>query len=84
MIQSPQDMKYETTYEDATITDPKEREKHFLQNDHLRLFGRNYGQELQKGGFNVKEDRFVMDELTPEEVKKYALPGQEIVYFCWK
>ncbi|SEI96943.1 Methyltransferase domain-containing protein [Dyadobacter sp. SG02] len=84
LIQSPQDMKYEVTYEDPTITDPKEREIHFLQNDHLRLFGRNYGRELEKGGFKVTEDRFVMDELSPAEVKKYSLPGEEIVYFCQK
>jgi SAM-dependent methyltransferase len=84
LIQSPQDMKYEVTYEDPTITDPKEREKHFLQNDHLRLFGRNYGRELEKGGFKVTEDRFVMNELTPAEVKRYSLPGEEIVYFCQK
>lgn len=84
LIQSPQDMKYEVTYEDPTITDPKEREIHFLQNDHLRLFGRNYGRELEKGGFKVTEDRFVMDELTPAEVKRYSLPGEEIVYFCQK
>lgn len=84
LIQSPQDMKYEITYEDPTITDPKEREIHFLQNDHLRLFGRNYGQELEKGGFKVTEDRFVMDELTKAEVQRYSLPGEEIVYFCQK
>jgi SAM-dependent methyltransferase len=84
LIQSPQDMKYAVTYEDATITDPREREKHFLQNDHLRLFGRNYGRELEKGGFRVKEDRFVMDELSSEEVERYALPAEEIVYFCEK
>ncbi|HWV30998.1 MAG TPA: class I SAM-dependent methyltransferase [Dyadobacter sp.] len=84
LIQSPQDMKYEVTYEDPTITDPKEREIHFLQNDHLRLFGRNYGQELEKGGFKVTEDRFVMDELAKEEVQRYSLPGEEIVYFCQK
>ncbi|NIJ54037.1 class I SAM-dependent methyltransferase [Dyadobacter arcticus] len=84
LIQSPQDMKYDVTYEDASIIDPKEREKHFLQNDHLRLFGKNYGAELEKGGFNVLEDRFVMDELSAAEVKKYSLPGEEIVYFCRK
>ncbi|QRR00365.1 class I SAM-dependent methyltransferase [Dyadobacter sandarakinus] len=84
LIQSPQDLRHATTYEDATITDPREREKHFLQNDHLRLFGRDYARELEKGGFTVTEDRFVMDELTPAEVKRYALPADEIVYFCQK
>ncbi len=84
IIQSPQDLSRAVTYEDPAITDPGEREKHFLQRDHYRIFGRNYGEELKKGGFKVTEDRFVMDELTPSEVERYALPAAEIVYFCEK
>jgi SAM-dependent methyltransferase len=84
IIQSPQDWNRAVTYEDKTITDPKAREEHFLQSDHYRIFGRNYGEELKKGGFVVTEDRFVMDELTKGEVKRYALPAQEIVYLCQK
>lgn len=84
IIQSPQDLSKATTYEDASITDPKEREKHFWQDDHLRLFGRDYGKRLEKGGFKVTEDRFVMDQLTPQEVKLFALPANEIIYFCQK
>ena len=84
IIQSPQDWSKATTYEDPAITDPKEREKHFWQDDHLRLFGRDYGRRLEKGGFKVTEDRFVMDELTPEEVKRYALPANEVIYLCRK
>lgn len=84
IIQSPQDLSRAETYEDKSITDPKDREKHFLQSDHYRIFGRNYGEELKKGGFIVSEDRFVMEELTSEEVQRYALPSQEIVYFCRK
>lgn len=84
IIQSPQDLNKATTYEDASITDPREREKHFWQNDHLRLFGRDYAQELEKGGFAVKEDRFVMDDLTKEEVERFALPKRELIYFCQK
>jgi SAM-dependent methyltransferase len=84
IIQSPQDWLRATTYEDPTITDPREREKHFWQDDHLRLFGRDYGQRLEKGGFKVTEDRFVMNELTSEEVKRFALPANEVIYFCQK
>ena len=84
IIQSPQDLSKATTYEDASITDPKEREKHFWQDDHLRLFGRDYGKRREKGGFKVTEDRFVMEQLTPEEVKLFALPANEIIYFCQK
>ncbi len=84
IIQSPQDLSRATTYEDASITDPREREKHFWQNDHLRLFGRDYAQELAKGSFDVKEDRFVLDDLSKDEVKRFALPTEEIIYFCKK
>ncbi|MFN8347971.1 MAG: class I SAM-dependent methyltransferase [Spirosomataceae bacterium] len=84
IIQSPQDWSRATTYEDPSITDPKEREKHYWQDDHLRLFGRDYGKRLEKGGFKVTEDRFVMEELTTEEVKRFALPANEVIYFCQK
>ncbi len=84
IIQSPQDLSRATTYEDASITDPREREKHFWQNDHLRLFGRDYAQELAKGSFDVKEDRFVLDDLSKDEVKRFAIPAEEIIYFCKK
>ena len=84
IIQSPQDWSRATTFEDPSITDPREREKHYWQDDHLRLFGRDYGKRLEKGGFTVKEDRFVMDELTAEEVKRFALPANEVIYFCQK
>ncbi|RDB05537.1 class I SAM-dependent methyltransferase [Runella aurantiaca] len=84
IIQSPQDWSRAETFEDPTITDPKEREKHYWQDDHLRLFGRDYGKRLEKGGFKVTEDRFVMNELSPEEVKRFALPANEVIYFCQK
>jgi SAM-dependent methyltransferase len=84
IIQSPQDMSRASTYEDASITDPREREKHFWQNDHLRLFGRDYALELAKGGFKVTEDRFVQTDLSKAEVERYALPANEFIYFCRK
>lgn len=84
IIQSPQDWSRADTFEDPTITDPKEREKHYWQDDHLRLFGRDYGKRLEKAGFKVTEDRFVMNELTPEEVKRFSLPANEVIYFCQK
>ncbi|MFD1818954.1 Methyltransferase domain-containing protein [Pseudarcicella hirudinis] len=83
IMQSPQEWSRATTYEDKSITDPKEREAHFLQDDHVRIFGRDYGQRLQKGGFHVTEDKFVMEMLLAE-ADRYALPKEEIIYFCEK
>lgn len=81
IIQSPQDYSREETLEDPTITDPKERERIYWQSDHLRLFGLDYGKRLEKAGFKVTEDRYVM-ELPKETVNQYALPANEIIYFC--
>ncbi|MFY0594690.1 class I SAM-dependent methyltransferase [Roseivirga sp.] len=83
IIQSPQDYNREETLEDPSITDPKERERVYWQDDHVRLFGLDYGKRLEKGGFNVTEDRYVM-ELPEETVRRYALPKKEIIYFCAK
>jgi len=81
IIQSPQDYSREETLEDPSITDPKERERIYWQSDHVRLFGMDYGKRLEKAGFKVTEDHYVM-ELPEETVARYALPAKEIVYFC--
>ena len=83
IIQSPQDYTRAETLEDPTITDPKERERIYWQDDHLRLFGLDYGTRLESAGFKVTEDHFVM-ELPKETVVKFALPPKEIIYFCEK
>jgi ubiquinone/menaquinone biosynthesis C-methylase UbiE len=51
IMQVPQDFNRAVTYEDPTITSPEEREKHFWQYDHVRLFGRDYPDYLRKAGF---------------------------------
>ena len=67
------------TYEDKSITDPKEREEAFGQDDHVRMYGEDYGKRLAKAGFQVFEEQFVMD-MPSESVRRYALPGDEIIY----
>jgi SAM-dependent methyltransferase len=83
IIQSPIDTSIEKTFEDPTITSPSEREKIYGQNDHARLYGRDYADRLRSAGFTVKEDTYVM-ELDKEKVERYALPLNEIIYLCKK
>jgi len=73
----------EVTYEDASITSPTEKFKAFGQEDHVRMYGRDYAQRLRQGGFEVKEDNFAQT-LSPEIIQKYALPANEIIYFAYK
>lgn len=73
----------DVTYEDFSITDPRECEKVFGQDDHVRLYGKDYADRLRQAGFKVTEDDFI-HQLSEEEVKKYALPKDEIIFFCEK
>jgi predicted SAM-dependent methyltransferase len=68
-----------TTYEDATITSPKERTKHFLQYDHKRLYGTDFPNRLKKAGFIVPEKNF-LDEIDDEHRIRYALPESEFMF----
>ncbi|WP_424963432.1 class I SAM-dependent methyltransferase [Ekhidna sp.] len=68
-----------TTYEDKTIIDPKEREKAFGQDDHVRMYGEDYGARLGESGFQVVEERLI-DEISLEEKTKFALPEKEVIY----
>ena len=83
IIQSPVYMYLDKTLEDPSITDPLEKERIFGQNDHMRKYGKDYGDRLRKGGFKVTEDNY-LNELSPEVRKRYALPDEEIIYFCEK
>ena len=82
-MQVPQDISRKETYEDASITSPAEREKHFWQKDHVRLFGMDYPKWLEKAGFRVEQ--FDMnDTWKPTEVEKYRLMSKEILYIIQK
>lgn len=79
ILQVPQNYNMEKTDEDLTVTDPKERERRFLQSDHFRLYGRDYAGRLQTAGFEVTEDKLAM-EMDPALVKRYAILPGEVLY----
>lgn len=83
ILQSPIDYRYATTYQDNSITDPRAREKAFGQDDHLRMFGVDYGERLKLGGFEVKEIKMA-NQLSATDVFKYGLDPREILYFNQK
>jgi hypothetical protein len=84
-------IKIETTYEDPSVTDPVERKMVFGQEDHVRIYGRDYEQRLANAGFQVKVDKFA-GMLGEEKIKKHGLMSEEItgnetdgwVFFCTK
>ena len=83
IFQVPIDYNNSVTIEDRSVTDPRERERLYWQSDHLRLFGRDYGDKLTAAGFRVTESNFV-NEIDPKLVERYALDKNEKVYYCQK
>jgi len=83
IMQVPMDMTLEKTYEDPSITDPHEREVHFRQKDHYRLYGRDYTERLKECGFIIHEPNYT-DELDHQTIQWYRLPENEMLKGFYK
>lgn len=79
ILQVPQDDKNPNTLEDPSVTDPKERERLFLQKDHVRLYGLDYADRLKAAGFAVSATKYAR-EIDPDLAERYRLPMNEIFY----
>jgi SAM-dependent methyltransferase len=80
LLQSPIRSRQAETDEDASVVDPRERERRFGQRDHVRLYGRDYADRLRSAGFVVEPDRFY-HSLPPELRERYGLKG-ETIWHC--
>ena len=78
ILQVPMKNSLEKTYEDCTITDPKERQKHFGQYDHVRWYGMDYFERLKSVGFSV-DINFYSQKFSKQEQKRFGLNVTEIL-----
>lgn len=78
ILQVPYDKNKEKTFEDNSITDPKERTKIFGQYDHVRVYGMDYFDKLNSIGFQVDAVDYTA-KLSKEEIEKYRLPEGELI-----
>ena len=83
ILQVPLDIKLDETYEDSSIVSQSDREKHFGQYDHVRLYGKDYPQRLEKSGLKVFPDKLV-EEIGDELAERYRLDKKEYLYLCRK
>ena len=83
IFQIPQDLKRETTFSDDSIINQKERAAIFGQYDHVRIYGRDYFDQLRAIGFKVVEEDYT-NKIAPELVEKYCLAKGEIIPVCFK
>ena len=83
ILQIPQDLNRTSTFQDDSITDPKERAKIFGQYDHVRIYGRDYFQKLESIGFKVEAIDYTK-QLSVSEIDKFRLAEGEILPVCYK
>ena len=83
IFQIPQDLSRKTTYEDNSITDPKERTKIFGQYDHVRIYGYDYFNKLRSIGFEVLAADYTK-KFSDTDINKFRLAKGEIIPVCKK
>ncbi|MBN2383077.1 class I SAM-dependent methyltransferase [bacterium] len=83
LIQSPINLSNMVTIEDLSPLDQETRIQLFGQADHFRIYGQDYPEILEQGGFQVTVDDFVR-QLDTDCVERYRLDPNELVYRCIK
>lgn len=74
----------EKTFEDPSVTDPKERLRLFGQEDHVRRYGPDYLDRLKEAGFAVQVVK-PSDFLKADEIRHMGItPAAGDIYFCTK
>jgi len=69
----------EKTHEDDSIRDPKAREIAFGQSDHVRKFGRDYPDRIERAGLVAEANPFAQS-LGPERAKRFGIQPNELIY----
>ena len=83
ILQVPIGMALKSTYEDDSVQTEADREIHFGQFDHVRIYGMDYVERLKSVGFSVD----VVPPsayLSEEEIKQFALLEDEEIFLCKK
>jgi hypothetical protein len=75
----PIDLARPETFEDASITSPRDRERVFGQHDHVRLYGRDFVDRLAQAGFQVLVDNYGRS-LDPDTLEAFGVNPREDLY----
>ncbi len=81
LVMVPLALDRDTTYEDASITEPAERRRAFLQADHVRLYAPDIAGRLRAAGFAV-EVVDVAGEVGAEGAARHGLLVSDLVFLC--
>jgi SAM-dependent methyltransferase len=80
LVMVPLALDRDRTYEDASITAPQDREREFLQHDHVRLYAPDIANRLHNAGFDIE----IVDlhaELG-EQAERYRLLASDLIFLA--
>lgn len=83
ILQVPISLSLNQTYEDPLVVSQEERERIFGQNDHIRIYAKDYKDRLEEVGFFVEIYSFA-NEFGESAIRKYVLSKDENIYICSK
>lgn len=83
LIMVPLDITRLQTKEMGASLSLKMREKHYGQSDHVRVYGLDFGERLKRHGFQTEEIRYA-SQLTQEEIKRFGVFENDIIFVCRK
>lgn len=78
VLQVPISATLQDTYENPAVTTNEDREKHYGQYDHVRIYGQDYVARLQSVGFKVNRINI------SNKYKQYGLIPNEDLFICSK
>jgi len=81
IVMVPLDVNRAHTYEDPSITEPADREREFLQFDHLRLYAPDIADRLESAGLEVKTER-VAHDVGPQAAARQRLLDSDYLFLC--
>lgn len=81
LVMVPLDLRRAGTYEDSNITTPAERERAFLQHDHVRLYALDIRERLAMAGFEVECIR-PRDEFGASLIVSCRLIEADYLFLC--
>lgn len=80
LVMVPIDLSRTRTYEDRSIVEPADRERAFLQHDHVRLYAPDIADRLRAAGFQVA----VIDTVAElgDAAAQYRLNASDLIFVC--
>ena len=81
LVLVPLDLGSERTHEDPAVQSPQDREREFLQHDHVRLYAPDIAERLRDAGLEVRAERPAA-ALPDAAVARYGLLADETVFRC--